>query len=85
MITPLILEDPEIMGGTPCIRGTRITVYAVAGRLNGGETVGELLIDYPYLTAPQIEAAHEFAAHMPFEEHPEGHPWRAAKARPVAA
>jgi uncharacterized protein (DUF433 family) len=85
MKNEFILEDPEIMGGTPCIRGTRITVYAVAGRLNGGETVADLLIDYPYLTALQLEAAREFAAHTPFQEHPDGHPWRAVKARPVAA
>jgi uncharacterized protein (DUF433 family) len=38
----LIVSDPEIMGGTPCIEGTRLTVYAVAARIRGGETIAEL-------------------------------------------
>ncbi len=48
--TDLIRIDPEIMGGTPCIAGTRITVYAIAARFNGGETVEELIADWPYIT-----------------------------------
>jgi hypothetical protein len=35
-----IAVDDEIMGGTPVIRGTRITVYAVLGRIDHGDTIG---------------------------------------------
>ena len=76
----LIRVDPEIMGGTPCIAGTRITVYAIAARFNGGETIEELLADWPYITKAQIEAAVDYAARTPFVEDPDGRPWRKVKA-----
>ena len=80
----LILSDPEIMGGTPCIRGTRITVYAIAGRVNGGDPISEILDDYPYVTREQVAAALDYAARVPFEEHPDGRPWRKSRAPVIA-
>ena len=71
----LILSDPEIMGGTPCIRGTRMTVYAVEARLRS-ETPADLIAEYPHLTPEQIEAALRYAAKHPFVEHPDARPWR---------
>jgi uncharacterized protein (DUF433 family) len=76
MTDDLILIDPEIMGGAPCIKGTRIPVHVIAARLQGGETIAELCQDYPYLVPEQIEAAAAYAARVPFEEHPDGRPWR---------
>ena len=70
MTDNLILEDPEIMGGTPCIKGTRITVYAIEARIKGGDSLAGVLEDYPYITAEQVSAAVENAARVPFEEHP---------------
>jgi uncharacterized protein (DUF433 family) len=84
-MSPFILEDPEIMGGTPCIRGTRITVYAVAARLADGETVAELLDGYPDLTQVHVQAALDYAARVPFVEHPDGRPWRKQRAKDHAA
>ena len=72
----LIHSDPEIMGGTPCIKGTRITVYSIAARVNGGEMLADVLADYPYITRAEVEAAIAYAARVPFEEHPDGRPWR---------
>jgi uncharacterized protein (DUF433 family) len=85
MDTPLIIEDPHIMGGTPCIRGTRVTVYAVAARLADGETVAELLDGYPDLKAAHVQAALDYAARVPFVEHPEGRPWRKPQVKDHAA
>lgn len=77
MADQLILSDPEIMGGTPCIRGTRLTVYAVAARIRGGESVAELLDGYPpEFTEAHVRAAIEYADRVPFVEHPDGRPWR---------
>lgn len=73
-----ILSDPSIMGGTPCIRGTRMTVYAVAARLRA-ETPADLMADYPHLTLDQIEAAARYAAAHPFVEVPDSRPWRAKR------
>ena len=80
MLSHLIHIDPEIMGGTPCIKGTRITVYAVEARLKGGDSISSVLDDYPYITADQLLAAVEYAGRVPFEEHPDGRPWRKSKA-----
>ena len=80
MKSDLILSDPAIMGGTPCIKGTRITVYAIEARRSGGETVEDILADYPYITRDAIEAAVAYAARVPFLEDPDGRPWRKVKA-----
>jgi uncharacterized protein (DUF433 family) len=71
--------NPEIQGGTPVIRGTRITVYAVLGRLDGGDPMEDLLDDYPYVTREAFEAAAAYARVHPFEEHPDGKPWRTGR------
>ena len=84
MTTDHILIDPEIMGGTPCIKGTRLTVYVVKARLDGGDTVEELIGDYPHLSVEQIDAAVDYAARVPFVEHPDGRPWRKVKVRAAA-
>lgn len=77
MSNDLIVSDPEIMGGTPCIKGTRLTVYAVAARIRGGETVEELLEGYPpEFTAEHVKAAIDYADRVPFEELPDARPWR---------
>lgn len=81
MSDDLISVDPEIMGGTPCIKGTRLTVYIVAARIRGGESVAILIEDYPHLTIAQVEAALVYADRIPFEEHPDGRPWRKTKSR----
>jgi len=58
----LIAIDPEIRGGKPCIKGTRITVYDVLEYLAGGMTEADILSDFPTLTAEAIRACLEFAA-----------------------
>lgn len=57
-----ISVDPERMGGLPCIQGTRITVSMVLGRLAGGQTVEQVLTDYPHLERADVSAALEYAA-----------------------
>jgi len=70
--------NPEIMGGTPVLRGTRMTVYAVLGRLDGGETVEDILADYPELTREAVETAALYARTHPFVGRPGGRPWAKA-------
>jgi hypothetical protein len=38
----LVVEDPEILSGTPVIRGTRIPVYDVASQVDAGTSIAEL-------------------------------------------
>lgn len=57
-----IVTDSRIMGGKPCIRGTRITVEVVLDHLASGETLAELIAGYPPLTADDVRAALAYAA-----------------------
>ena len=57
-----IVLDPDIMGGKPCIRGTRVTVGLVVGMLSKGHDRQEILTLYPYLRSEDIDAALEYAA-----------------------
>ena len=57
-----ITIDPQIRGGKPCIKGTRIEVADVLDYLGGGMSVAEILEDFPDLTAEDIQACLVFAA-----------------------
>lgn len=50
------------LGGKPCIRQMRITVYDVLGWLAAGMSHAEILDDFPELTEEDIRACLEFAA-----------------------
>ncbi len=58
----LILSNPKVMMGKPVIVGTRITVELILEKIAAGETVDQLLEQYPRLTPQSISAALEFAA-----------------------
>ena len=55
-------SDPEICGGRPCIKGTRMRVADVVEALAHGATQQQLLADFDYLTADDIAAALLYAA-----------------------
>jgi uncharacterized protein (DUF433 family) len=74
----LIVEDEEILGGTPIIRGTRISVYALRGRVEDGDAVDDILADYPGLTREAIDAAVIYARTHPLVGRPGGRPWASA-------
>ena len=57
-----ITIDPAVMGGKPCIRGLRVTVGAIVGLISAGKSRDEILQLYPYLEAPDIDAALAYAA-----------------------
>jgi len=54
--------NPEIMGGKPVIRGTRIPVDLVLRKLGAGVSPDAILADYPRLALEDIRAAQAFAA-----------------------
>jgi uncharacterized protein (DUF433 family) len=57
-----ITQDPAVMGGKPCIRGMRVTVGMIVGQIGAGQTIDELLIDYPYLEREDVLEALRYAA-----------------------
>jgi uncharacterized protein (DUF433 family) len=57
-----IVITPGVMGGKPCVRGTRLTVRYLVGLLAHGATLAEILADHPSLSEEDILAALRFAA-----------------------
>ncbi|WP_150463279.1 DUF433 domain-containing protein [Nesterenkonia ebinurensis] len=57
-----ISVDHRVMGGVPCIQGTRIPVSMIVGRIAEGVSESEVLEDYPQLTTDDIHAALRYAA-----------------------
>ena len=57
-----VTADPEVCGGKPCIRHMRLRVGDVVGLLAGGMSREDILADYPYLEAADIDAALAYAA-----------------------
>lgn len=63
-----ITLDPSVMGGRPCIRGTRVTVGTIIGLFASGHEQQEILELYPYITSQDIAQALSYAAWR-LEEH----------------
>ncbi|HEY4357647.1 MAG TPA: DUF433 domain-containing protein [Acidobacteriaceae bacterium] len=57
-----ITQQPEVMGGKPCIRGMRVTVGMIVGQVGAGRSVEEVLADYPYLEREDVFQALRYAA-----------------------
>jgi uncharacterized protein (DUF433 family) len=56
--------NPEVCHGKPVIRGTRIMVRNILGSLAGGDSINEILENYPELTYEDIEAAIAYAIEL---------------------
>ncbi len=57
-----ITFNPNQCGGRPCVRGMRIRVKDVLDLLAARVPQAEILEDYPYLEAADIDACLEYAA-----------------------
>jgi uncharacterized protein (DUF433 family) len=57
-----ITQNPLVMGGRPCIRGSRVTVGMVVGQMSAGHTIDAIVEGYPYLTQEDIFEALRYAA-----------------------
>jgi len=55
-----IVRDPEVLGGEPVFRGTRVPFKILTDYLEGGDTLGEFLEQYPSVSREMaIEAIEE--------------------------
>ena len=50
MTEHVIVTDPEIMNGTPCFRGTRVSFKNLIDYLEGGHPLAEFLRQFPSVT-----------------------------------
>jgi len=63
-----ITIDPNICHGQACIKGTRIPVHQIIGMLANGDTIEELLKEYPSITRDDILACLDYAASLAEEQ-----------------
>ena len=56
---------PGKMGGKPCIRGLRFTIYDLMSYLASGMTEEEILKEFPDLEKEDFKAVYDFFAHFP--------------------
>ena len=59
-----ITNDPDVMGGKPCIRGMRATVGIIVEAIAAGRSFENVLDDFPYLEQQDIRAALAYAASL---------------------
>lgn len=57
-----IVSDSRILGGKPCVKGTRISVEFLLELVAQGASRGEILRAYPHLSAEDVEQALRYAA-----------------------
>jgi uncharacterized protein (DUF433 family) len=57
-----ITHNPAVMGGKACIRGMRITAGMILSQLGAGQSIEELLEDFPLLERDDIYAVLRYAA-----------------------
>jgi uncharacterized protein (DUF433 family) len=57
-----ISVDHRIMGGVPCVAGTRIPVATVVGLVANGLAADEIMAEYPQLTREDVQACLGYAA-----------------------
>ncbi|MXW23578.1 MAG: DUF433 domain-containing protein [Chloroflexi bacterium] len=56
-----IIVRAEVLGGKPCIRGSRVTVESVLERLASGASPSEILADHPGLERDDVFACAAYA------------------------
>jgi len=60
--------NPKVCHGQACIRGTRIPVHQIVRMLANGDTIGELIEEYPSLERDDILACLDYAASLAEEQ-----------------
>jgi uncharacterized protein (DUF433 family) len=59
-----IVVQPDLCNGKPVIRGTRITVQTVLEFLAAGDSIEDVLDEYPTLTADDVRACLDYASRV---------------------
>jgi uncharacterized protein (DUF433 family) len=60
--------NPNVCHGQACVKGTRIPVHQIVGMLANGDTIEDLLSEYPSLSREDIMASLAYAASLAEEQ-----------------
>ncbi|WP_413993579.1 DUF433 domain-containing protein [Labrys okinawensis] len=66
----IIISNPDVLGGTPVVRGTRVPVHDVAASVAAGLSTDRILAAYPSLDVDKIELAAIYAEANPMRGRP---------------
>ena len=61
MAATVIVRDPEVLGGIPCFRGTRVPFQNLLDYLEAGDTLDQFLDQFPTVTRQMAIEALESA------------------------
>ena len=59
---PLIVSDIAILGGNPCIKGTKISVQLILEWIATGASIQDILIKHPHISIEAIKQAILYAS-----------------------
>jgi len=57
-----IVSNPEILGGKPCIVGTRISVDIILEWIASGASISDIVKQYPHIEEVAVVQAIQYAA-----------------------
>jgi uncharacterized protein (DUF433 family) len=57
----VINSDPEILGGTPVFKGTRVPIRSLFDHLEGGDSIDDFLEGFPSVRRDQVIALLEIS------------------------
>lgn len=66
----MVTASPDILGGTPIIRGSRVPVYDVAASVAAGHSMERVLAAWPSLDAEKVRLAAIYAEANPLRGRP---------------
>jgi len=67
-MNPRIISDPNVCGGEPSVKETRIPVHIVLSHLAAGDTCETIFRNFPRLTVEDIKACLEYASFLATEK-----------------
>lgn len=65
MHPPVVVVDPDIMGGTPCLAGSRLPAQTLIDMVDAGDAWERIVSGWPWLTPAHVEAARAWLASPP--------------------
>lgn len=70
MLENYIVKDPTVCGGQAVIKGTRVTLHTLLASLSEGDSIEEIVDDFPTVSVEAIRAVIAFAAASAREDLP---------------
>jgi uncharacterized protein (DUF433 family) len=67
-MNPRIVSNPQICGGEPYVKGTRVPVHIILSHLAAGDDFETILKNFPRLNLADIRACIEFASYLATEK-----------------